>query len=117
MINTQEEDLLANKLKRARASDFVRHHHIGEYELDFFWPEQRLVVEVGFFDKSHDSAKELWLRNQGYRVCHFSNGQVASHVNKTVARIKELLALGGYETGQHPSTRVPAKKRQAMSWD
>ena len=45
------------------------------YELDFYWPEQQLVVELdgrlyhqSLKDRERDNAKDIWLQKRGIRI-------------------------------------------------
>ena len=59
---------------------------IGPYIVDFLCPERRLVVEVdgdqhGFAaGERRDTARDAWLRANGYRVLRFTNRDVMTEL-------------------------------------
>jgi very-short-patch-repair endonuclease len=73
---------------------------LGPYEVDFLWPEQRLIVEVdGFaFHSSRaaferDRARDADLHARGYRVIRVTWHQIARAPHVVVARLAAALAL------------------------
>ena len=61
---------------------FRRQHPIGPYVLDFYCPTARLAIEVDgsghafSAGQEHDSAREAFLAESGFRVLRFYNQQV-----------------------------------------
>jgi very-short-patch-repair endonuclease len=75
---------------------------VGGHEVDFFWPEHRLIVETdgagthatptAFEDDRHRDAE---LTTLGYRVVRFTRRQVVKHPRATLATLVLLLAADG----------------------
>ena len=70
---------------------------IGPYEVDFLWPQARLVVETD--DRSHernstrasDRVRDAYLKARGYRVRRFTWRQVTYEPDYVEGRLKALL--------------------------
>ncbi len=68
------EQRLAQHLRRAGLDGFRQRVHVGGYEVDFLFPDARLVVELDglvHLDpgvRRRDRAKQVALRQLGYRV-------------------------------------------------
>ena len=72
---------------------------IGRYEVDFLWPEQRLIVEVDGFAYhasraafERDRARDAELTARGYRVIRVTWHQIANTPHAVVARLAAALA-------------------------
>jgi very-short-patch-repair endonuclease len=72
----------------------------GPYELDFFWPEERLAVEIdGYAHHSSrarfegDRRKDIWLRTQGIDVIRLSWRQITNEVTPTAVQLGQALVL------------------------
>ena len=75
---------------------------VGEHEVDFLWPEHRLIVETdgaathltrrAFED---DRRRDAALTILGYRVVRFTRRQVAADPRTTIATLARLLAGAG----------------------
>ena len=72
---------------------------VGRFEVDFLWPEQRLVVEVdghashgtrAAFER--DRARDADLTAAGYRVVRFTYVHVIREPRRVAALVKRLLA-------------------------
>jgi very-short-patch-repair endonuclease len=71
---------------------------IGEYQVDFLWREQRLIVEIDSW-KYHgirtafedDRERDNDLRLAGYEVARFTDTQLSQEPKKTVGRVRALL--------------------------
>jgi len=65
---------------------FRRQTPIGPFIVDFFCPEKKLIVEVdrgqhGYAARErHDSARDAWLTEQGYKVIRFWNRNVMQNI-------------------------------------
>ena len=79
---------------------FRRQTPIGPYIVDFFCPESRLVVEVdgdqhGFAaSERRDTARDAWLRANGYRVLRFTNREVMTELEGVC---ETIVARGRWE--------------------
>ena len=74
---------------------------LGRYEVDFLWPDQRLVVEVdGFAFHStraafeRDRLRDAELQAAGYRVIRVTWRQIAYEPQALIARLAAALARG-----------------------
>jgi len=83
--------------RRAGLPDPLVKPKIGPYELDFLWPNARLVVETD--DRTHernstrksDHDRDEYLRGRGYEVRRFTWTQVTYEPDEVVNRLKALL--------------------------
>jgi hypothetical protein len=71
---------------------------LGEYEVDFLWRSQRLVVETDFwaFHRGSvafyaDSERDLELRSQGYEVLGFSDRELERVPARVAALVQQAL--------------------------
>jgi len=71
---------------------------VGRYEVDFFWPQHKVVVETDFFDyhRGHqafedDHERELHLRRAGYTVRRFTGAQLDNYPAEIVVDLGEVL--------------------------
>jgi len=81
---------------------FARQMPVGPYFADFLCRELKLVIELD--GHSHDcrpeqdSARERWMREDGYRVLRFTNAEVFGNLGGVLASImavvREMSALG-----------------------
>jgi len=70
---------------------------LGNYILDFVCFEHRLIVEID--GPSHDvleqrladEVRDVWLRDQGFRVLRLPNGLVIAPTELAVARIRDAM--------------------------
>ena len=66
---------------------FRRQTPVGPYIVDFFCPQQRLIVEVDGdqhayeVGAAHDARRDAWLRSLGYVVVRVGNRDVMSNVD------------------------------------
>lgn len=72
------------------------------YEVDFHWPDRKLVVEVDGNhtrpkDARNDAARDRTLRAAGYTVVRFTGAQVEQRPGEVLSRLAPLL----------PATRAP----------
>lgn len=70
----------------------------GPYEVDFLWPNQRLIVETDSWrhhgDRrafERDRAKDAALQSLGFRVLRFTFRQVVRDRSAVVAALRSLL--------------------------
>ncbi|MEL6505709.1 MAG: endonuclease domain-containing protein [Pseudomonadota bacterium] len=92
---TPSEDRLWQEVRAKRLDrlKFRRQVPMGNYIVDFFCPEHRLIVEldgpVHEEQTEYDAQRTDWLHKQGYTVLRFSNHAVLSELPKVLARILE----------------------------
>lgn len=75
---------------------------LGPYEVDFLWPQQKVVVEVDGFrfhrfrDRFEgDRRKDLWLESRGYQVLRVTWEQITRSSLETMVQVGQALALKG----------------------
>lgn len=67
---------------RPHGARFRRETPVGPYVADFAWLSARLIIEVDgdshetSHGRRHDSARDAFLRNEGFTVLRFDNDQV-----------------------------------------
>lgn len=76
---------------------FRRQHQFGDYIVDFYCHEARLVIECDGLVHSrneqwqHDQARDLYLTSNDVRVLRFTNSQVLGDVNGVLKTISGYL--------------------------
>ena len=83
--------------RRCDGAKFRRQVPLGNYILDFVCFEHRLIVEID--GPSHDvleqrladEGRDVWLRDQGFRVLRLSNELVIASTELAVARIRDAM--------------------------
>jgi very-short-patch-repair endonuclease len=94
---TSAERKLAEAL-RLRKLIFHKNQYIEGYEVDFWFPDCRLAVEIdGYFHFSEtqrklDHLKDQFLMDKGVVVIRFSNQQIRDNVGQCVQEILTLIA-------------------------
>jgi very-short-patch-repair endonuclease len=89
---------------------------VAGYEVDFFWPEHKVIVEVdGFRFHStrrafeHDRRKEADLRAAGFTVLRVSFDQLQRGPYAVIADVVRALTAGAQvATSSEPSSREMA---------
>ena len=75
----------------------LRQHIIGDYIVDFYIPDSKLVIEVdgGYHaereQREDDAVREEILNKMGYRVVRFSNEKVLYDTDKTLETIIKII--------------------------
>ena len=101
---TNAETILWRALRGSRVDGlkFRRQVPVGQYIADFLCFEHRLIVELDgpphddSERKSLDSARDEWLREQGYRVLRFANDLIiGGGGDLVVGRIRAAVAERG----------------------
>ena len=98
--STVTEDLLWIYLKNRQlvGQKFRRQYSIGKYVVDFYCPQQRLIVEVdGSIHqkpevKKNDILRQEFLESLGLRVLRFSNSDVNCQIQTVLETIRNFLA-------------------------
>ena len=96
---TEAEVKLWQHLRRKQLCNmqFLRQRPIGEYIVDFYCPEAKLVNEV---DGEHhykeaglkyDTRRDAYLRELGLTVMRFSNTDIMKNINGVAEAIREYL--------------------------
>ena len=90
---TPAEQTLWEELRERRLSGlrFRRQHPVGQFVLDFYCSQHKLVVELdGAVHEGRaeeDAARTAYLAIQGYRVIRFSNEAIAADLPAVLERI------------------------------
>lgn len=71
---------------------------IGPWEVDFYWPDRRFVLELDFYETHGDRAaferdreKDAWLQEHGYVVLRVTGEQLKRHGPDVRRRLGRLL--------------------------
>ena len=81
------------KQKQLNGRKFRRQHSIGNYIVDFYCPEERLVVELDgepHFDKEtkkYDKARTLYLNGLNIKVIRFENVEILHALENVLNKI------------------------------
>ncbi len=96
---TQAEEVLWQILRDRQfaGQKFRRQHQIGDYIVDFYCDDLKLVVELdgGVHEKSSQALKDTrrqgWLEEMGFRVIRFTNHAVLDNTESVLAAIAAYL--------------------------
>ena len=70
---------------------FRRQQPIGQFIVDFYCPEARLVIEIDGDTHAdqveYDQARTDWIQSMGYRVIRFTNHDVRENVSAVLESI------------------------------
>ena len=106
-LDGAESDRTRSDLETLFLTLCARHHlpppevnvKLGEWEVDFLWPAQRLVVETDFWTYHRgsvafedDHARDLDLHASGYTELRFTDRQLEGEPERVVAIVEEALA-------------------------
>ena len=78
---------------------FRRQHSIGRYIVDFYCPEQKLVIELDgdshFSDAAinYDRQRDQFIRTQGMQVLRFTNLEVMENIEGVLFMIQQALDI------------------------
>ncbi|MFC1949254.1 endonuclease domain-containing protein [Chloroflexota bacterium] len=87
------------RMRQLKGHQFYRQKPIGDYIVDFFCPEAKLVIEV---DGSHhlvgetieyDRVRDEYLSSLDLRILRFTNNDVLTNIDGVVERIGEEIPL------------------------
>ncbi|MCB2047747.1 MAG: endonuclease domain-containing protein [Novosphingobium sp.] len=90
---TPAERALWEHLSRSQQGvKFSRQMPLGPWFADFLCRELRLVVELDGFSHDvkpeRDEERDSWMRENGYRVLHFTNSEVRNNIEGVVTAIQ-----------------------------
>src|SRR5579862_8093971 len=91
---TDAELRLWSRLRRKQLAGFRfrRQHPLGNYVVDFFCAEAKLIIEIDGGQHAEESpTRERWLKARGYRVIRFWNNDVLANTEGVLLKIKEAL--------------------------
>ncbi len=96
---------------------FRRQHGIGPYIVDFYCPEQSLVIEVdgdshaGAEQIMKDKQREQYLRSRGLRVIRYINDDVVKNLDGVLEDLSAKVSLGS--PPPNPSLRRRGKEAES----
>ena len=96
---TEAEKVLWKQLRNRQVKGFRfrRQHPVGEFVVDFFCYEAKLVIELdgeahdNSFQKERDLERTKILKSMGLREIRFKNEEVLNDPEDVVSRIAEIL--------------------------
>jgi very-short-patch-repair endonuclease len=94
---TEAENELWNRLRKHQLHDFKfrRQHNIGQFIVDFYCKDARLVIEVDGpihqYQAEEDSIRQEFLENFQLNVLRFSNEMVMNNLSEVIKQIKDSL--------------------------
>ena len=96
--STKAEVILWTDLLRAksmRGYAFLRQRPIGNYIVDFFSKELKLVIEVDGitheYKQREDKEKDVYLTKMGYKVLRFEDDDVLNHMDVVATAIEDYI--------------------------
>ena len=102
--STLGEVLLWNELKRKQMMgyDFHRQKPIGEYIVDFYCPQLRLVIEIdgdrNFMREKKDAERQQKLEGVGLRFLRLDDLDVKFQIEKVLVTIRQWIEQHKEET-------------------
>ena len=94
--NSVEDFILSNEIapmlwqelrKRDLRYKFKHQIELGNFVVDFYCPELKLVVEGEKEGLKEWKQKEMWLVTQGYTIIRFTHSEVVNEQEKAVEKI------------------------------
>jgi len=83
--------------KQIQGKQFLRQRPIGQYIVDFYCPEAKLVIEVDggqhftAEDQESDQSRDAFLNGLDLRILRFNNNEVLTNIEGVVNEIERLL--------------------------
>ena len=98
MTGPEQQLWLKLRARQFQGLKFRRQHGIGPYIVDFYCPDQSLVIELD--GESHaephqilkDQQRDTYLRSIGLQVIRYSNTDVASNLDGILADLQARLS-------------------------
>jgi len=93
---TPQEIILWSRLKRGQLGcKFRRQHSIGNYIVDFYCPEKKLIVEIDGWQHrengEYDAERTKFFESLGFSVLRFWNDEINKNIEGTVLKILDNL--------------------------
>jgi very-short-patch-repair endonuclease len=91
---TEAEKLLWSRLRKRQLKDckFRRQHPLGNHIVDFICLEKKLIIELDggqhIADSEKDTERDIWMRQQGYKVLRFWNNDVFNNTEGVLEHIE-----------------------------
>ena len=83
------------RLKQIEGCKFRRQQPIEDYIVDFVSFDKRIIIEVDggqhATDKINDSARDAWLRANGFEVLRFWNNEIFENLDGVLEVIRNTL--------------------------
>ena len=94
---TDAERLVWSRLRRKQLKGLqvYRQRIIGNYIVDFYCPNAKLVIELDggqhFTEEGlkKDAVRDIWINSQGFTVLRFSDEEVLSDLDGVIEKIYE----------------------------
>ena len=99
----------ALRARQLQGMKFRRQHGIGPYIVDFYCPEQSLVIEVDGDSHANadqivrDQLRDKYFQSLGLRVTRYFNNDIVKNLAGVLEDVGKKLASGS--TSPHPSLR------------
>ena len=97
---TRVEWKLWSRLKNRQLAGlkFRRQAPLGQYVVDFYCPDKRLVIEIDgpshLARKGLDASRDEWLRGHGYRLLRFSADYAFRWTDEVVEAVLRVVCRG-----------------------
>lgn len=95
---TPQEILLWSRIRKEQLGcKFRRQHSIGNYIVDFYCPEKKLIIEIDGAqhkrpkDTKYDARRTAYFGNLGLKVLRFWNNEINSNLEGVILKIEEIL--------------------------
>ncbi|MEE8434370.1 MAG: endonuclease domain-containing protein, partial [bacterium] len=86
-----------SKGKKLHGIKFRRQHPLDRFIVDFFAPENRLIIEIDGpihnNSREEDLARQSHLEQMGYRFIRFTNDEVIQNIVKVLGEISESVKI------------------------
>jgi very-short-patch-repair endonuclease len=96
--STLPETIIWNRLlkkKQLRGYSFLRQRPIGNYIVDFFSKDLKLIIEIDGeiheFQKTKDRNREKALKELGYTIIRFKNEQILNEFINVIRTLEEFV--------------------------
>lgn len=94
--STKAESMLWKALQKSRLESrkFRRQHSIKNYLVDFYCPQEKLIVELdgelhnNMINANYDESRTLKLKEMGFKVLRFENKLVFEQLDMVLEAIK-----------------------------
>jgi len=91
--STDTENMLWRRIraKRLQGLKFRRQEPIGKYIVDFVCYERRVIIELDGgqhnVEKKKDEERDVWFRNEGFKVLRFWNNDALKNIEEILETI------------------------------
>ncbi|MDD5589711.1 MAG: DUF559 domain-containing protein [Candidatus Portnoybacteria bacterium] len=88
---TPQEVILWSRLRHSRLGyKFRRQHSIGKYIIDFYCPENKLIIEIDgsqHLDSEYDQERDEYLKVLGFKILRFWDNEVNKNLEGVLLKI------------------------------